>query len=60
MGRPVGPVMQGHAAMYRAEADNAYDLLVIRRRWTLDRFGQFVTDTIAGSLLEAGSARTDA
>ena len=52
--------MQGHAAMYRAEADNAYDLLVIRRRWTLDRFGQFVTDTIAGSLLEAGSARTDA
>lgn len=28
-----------------------YDLLVVRRRWTLDRFGQFVTDTIAGSLL---------
>jgi hypothetical protein len=37
-----------------------YDLLVVRRRWTPDRFGQFVTDTIAGSLLDTGSHPTDA
>jgi hypothetical protein len=27
-----------------------YDLMVIRRRWSPERFGRFVTDTISGAL----------
>lgn len=32
-----------------------YDLVVVQRGWTLERFGQLVADTIIGSLLGAAS-----
>jgi AcrR family transcriptional regulator len=53
-------VAEAADVLWFCTSPETYDLLVVRRRWTPDRFGQFVTDTIAGSLLDTGSHPTDA
>lgn len=44
-------VAEAADVLWLCSAPETYDLLVVRRQWTHERFGRFVTDTIAGSLL---------
>jgi hypothetical protein len=37
--------------MWAATSQEMYELLVIRRHWSVERFGTFVSDTIAAALL---------
>lgn len=43
--------------MWTYSAPELYELLIIRRGWTLDRFAQFVGDALAAALLPTGTRR---
>jgi hypothetical protein len=41
--------------LWLCSSPELYDLLVIRRGWSLPRFSRFLTDTMAGSLVSSGN-----
>jgi AcrR family transcriptional regulator len=43
--------LEARDVLWWCSSPEFYNLMVVRRRWTAERFGRLVTDTIVGSLL---------